>query len=331
MSAVEKPATATSRRRLTVPGTAVRSAPRPRGRRRSLTPPWVPYALVAPAMAVMVAVTGYPLVSVVLISLQHFRAFELINGTTKWIGLDNYRSLLSQPQLVQVLIRTIIFTAVNVGLTMAIGLGIAMLMRRTGRTPRLVLSISLILVWSIPQITATQVWEWLFDRDFGIVNWLLVNLHIGNFFQHSWLSEGASLLTVSTIIVVWGAVPFVALTLYAGLLQIPEDLYEAARVDGAGALSQLRGITMPLLAPILLLLALLSTIWDFRVFTQVYVLQQSGGITSQSDLMGIFAYHEAFGGNNYGRGAAISVISTVFLIGITALAVRRMVRAGETR
>jgi N,N'-diacetylchitobiose transport system permease protein len=328
MSAVEtKPPLAASRRRfLVLPGPSA-------GARRTVAPRRIPYVLLAPASLVMAATIGYAIVNLVLISFQHFRARELILGLpTNWVGFDNYRYILSQQEFKDTLIRTLAFTAVNVVATMAIGLSIALLMRQVGRGLRLLLATSMVLAWAIPVVTATQVFQWLFDRDFGVVNWLLTQLHIGNFQQHSWLSNPVSLLGIATLIVVWAAVPFVALTLYAGLSQIPEDLYEAARVDGAGSFSQLRSITLPLLAPIMLILALLSTIWDFRVFTQVFVLQKSGGISSDTNLIGIWAYHQSFGGSpNYGRGAATSAVGVVILLFITAFAVRRMVRMGGER
>ena len=108
-------------------------------------------------------------------------------------------------------------------------------------------------------------------------------------------------LGIATLIVVWGAVPFVALTLFAGLLQIPDDLYEAARVDGAGFWSQLRAITVPLLVPILLLLTTLSVLWDSRVFTQIYFLQQQGGIPGDTNLFGLWAYETSFAGRSTAR------------------------------
>jgi N,N'-diacetylchitobiose transport system permease protein len=322
MSAVETTATsAASRRRFVARGR----------RRRTVVPRYLPYLLITPALLVLGLVILFPLADLVLISFQRFRARELISGLpVAWTGLDNYRYVLGQDEFRQSLVRTLLFTAVNVALTLGIGLAIALMLRRLGTAMRLLVTTSMILAWAIPVVTATQVWQWLFDRDFGVVNWVLGGLHLGDFTQHSWLSNPVSLLSVATVIVVWGAVPFVALTLFAALTQIPDDLYEAARVDGAGAWAQLRDITLPLLAPVLLILALLSTIWDFRVFTQVFILQKSGGTSDETNLLGIWAYHQAFGGApNYGRGAATSAVGVAILLVVTALAVRRMVREGD--
>jgi N,N'-diacetylchitobiose transport system permease protein len=294
--------------------------------------PWhVPYVLLAPAVLALGAAVVFPFVYLVLISFQQFRARELIQDLpTVWVGLANYRYIVAKPEFWAVLGRTLIFAGVNVALTIAIGMGIALLLQRLGSRMRLLLSISMVLAWATPTVTATQVWQWLFDRDFGVVNWVLTTIRLGTFTQHSWLSDPTSLLGLATLIVVWGALPFVALVLYAGLSQVPEDLYEAARVDGASGWATFRRVSLPLLAPILLVLTLLSTIWDFRVFTQIFVLQKSGGISEDTNLIGIWAYHQSFGGTpNYGRGAATAFIGVVILLMITAVLVRRMVRIGD--
>lgn len=282
-------------------------------------------------MVVLGAALGYPLVNLVLISFQHFRAKELILGLpASWIGLDNYRYIVGRPDFWAVLGRTLAFAAINVALTIVIGMGLAVLLRRLGKPMRTLLSLSMVLAWVIPVVTATEVWMWLFDRDYGVINWVLTSLHLGNFAQHSWTSDPRSLLGVATVIVVWGALPFVGLTLYAGLTQVPEELYEAARVDGAGAWATFRQVSLPLIMPIVMLLTVLSSIWDFRVFTQIYVLQKSGGISEETNLIGIWAYNQAFSGTpNYGRGAATSFIGVVILLLITALLIRQMVRQGD--
>lgn len=312
----------------------------PAGRRLPLLGSWrsgasrprlVPYLLLAPSVVVLGATLGYPLVNLVLISFQHFRSRELILGLPpRWIGLDNYAYIVSQPDFWPVLSRTLGFAAVNVALTIVIGMGLAVLLSRLGKRMRIALSLSMVLAWVTPLVTATQVWAWLFDRDFGVFNWVLNSLRPGQFLQHSWTSDPLSLLGVATVIVVWGALPFVSLTLYAGLTQVPEELYEAARVDGAGGFAMYRLISLPLIMPIVLLLTVLSSIWDFKVFTQIFVLQKTGGISEETNLIGIWAYNQSFGGTpNYGRGAATSFIGVLILLVITAFLVRRMVRQGD--
>ena len=113
---------------------------------------------------------------------------------------------------------------------------------------------------------------------------------------------------VATLIVVWMGIPFIAFTVYAGLTQIPVELIEAARIDGAGFVDRFRYIAFPALKPILLILTSLSVLWDFRVFTQIYVLQKAGGVTRDTNLLGVYAYSISIGQNRYGIGAAIAIV-----------------------
>src|SRR5487761_984433 len=316
MSAVEERPAVTSRRRSLVLPLArpeTESPPSNPPRRRRGAKRWVPYTLISPAMLVLLAIIGFPIVFAIVIS---FQAFQLVTGgPVLWVGFKNYQDAISQGFL-SVLVRTAFFT-------------LAVIMRRAARWARVFLSVALVVVWAIPQITATEIFAWLFNGQFGLVNWLLGVLHIGNFTSHDWWLNPVSLLGIATLIVVWGAVPFVAITIFAGLLQIPDDLYEAARVDGAGFISQMRTITLPLLAPILLLLATLSTLWDSRVFTQIFVLQTQGGIPSDTNLFGLWSYSTSFSGQNYGAGAAISLFFTAVLLVVTIPAVRMMVKGAS--
>lgn len=340
MSAVEERIPAASRRRSLIPWASRRAnvpqtpgAPElpetPPGLRR-LVGRWVPYALSSPALLVLAVIIGFPLVFSLVISFQHFGVYQFVTGgPVLWAGFANYQQLFTG-QLVPVLVRTLLFTVTTVGLTIIIGMALALLMRRAHTWARIVLSVALVVVWAVPQVTATQIFIWIFDSEFGLANWLLTALHLGNFTNHDWWANPVSQLGIAAAIVVWGAVPFVAITLFAGLLQIPEDLYEAARVDGAGFVSQLRTITVPLLAPILLLLSVLSVIWDFTVFNQIYVLEQAGGISTETTTFGVWGYVTAFAGQNYGEGAAITMLTVALLCVVLAAAVRMMVRGART-
>jgi N,N'-diacetylchitobiose transport system permease protein len=303
-----------------------------RGRRR-LVGRWVPYALSGPAVAVLAAIIGFPLVFCLVISFQRYGGYQLVTGgPTEWVGFANYQGLFSG-ELGSVFVRTLLFLIGTVGMTLILGLGLALLMRRAHTWARIVLTVALVVVWAVPQVTASQIFIFMFDPVYGIANWLLSALHLGTYAHLShepWFNFPVSVLTLAATVVVWGAVPFVAITLFAGLLQIPEELYEAARVDGAGFLSQLGTITLPLLLPILLLLTVLSTIWDFGVFNQIYVLEQVGGVSSSTTTFGVWGYDVAFNGSNYAAGGAVTVLGVAILLIVTGVAVRLMVRGAQT-
>ena len=167
---------------------------------------------------------------------------------------------------------------------------------------RLLVSAALIIAWAMPALTATIVWQWMFDTEYGLVNWALDRQ------GQSWFANQLTFFMIATIIVVWMGIPFVAFTVYAALTQIPEEIIEAARIDGARFRDVLRYVSFPALKPILLILTSLSVIWDFRVFTQIYVLQNAGGITRDTNLLGVFAYRISIGENRFDIGAAVAVV-----------------------
>jgi len=134
-----------------------------------------------------------------------------------------------------------------------------------------------------------------------------------------------------TLLIVWGALPFVVITLYAGLAQVPHDLVEAAEVDGARPWRVFRDITLPILKPILLILTSLSIIWDFGVFTQPYLLIGQSKITTGNYLMSIYLFEEGYFKSDYGRGAAISLLMLLMVAALSVVYVRKMVRIGEAQ
>ena len=173
---------------------------------------------------------------------------------------------------------------------------------------RILLTAGLVLVWSMPVVVAVQVWYWMTNYQNGILNYALTKLHLGDYFQHDWYATTFSKLAMVTLLIVWGALPFVTITVYAGLSQVPRELVEAAEIDGAGPLRVFRDVTFPILKPILLILTSLSIIWDFGVFTQPYLLIGASHVDASNYLMGVYVYIEGYAHSNYGRGAAISLL-----------------------
>lgn len=292
-------------------------------------PRLLPYLLLLPATAVVAVMLGYPIFRLLALSLSSAKLRDLVKGTEAWNNFANYAEILGDDAFWSSLGRTIVFAVACVVATMLIGIVLALLLKELGRVMRMVVFVSLLCAWATPQVTATQVWQWLFDTRYGLVNWALVGLGLEGFDNHSWLAEPASLLTVAGIIVVWGAIPFVVLTIYAGRTQISESLYESASLDGATRWQIFWSITAPMLAPIFTMLAALSTIWNFRVFTQVYLLQQAGGITSETNLIAIHAYRTSFSGNDFGVGAAASVVMVLVLAGLSTFYIRRILKEAQ--
>jgi N,N'-diacetylchitobiose transport system permease protein len=305
---------------VTTTATEIETPPVAKARRRSSA---LPYALVLPSIIVLGAMLGYPLVRLVTLSMQEYGLPQVFGQSAPWVGFDNFRTILEDSYFWTVLWRTLIFCFANVVLTMMLGVLIALLLNALGRGMRLLVSTSLIIAWAMPALTATIVWQWIFDTEYGLVNWALDRQ------GESWWANQLTFFMVATIIVVWMGIPFVAFTVYAGLTQIPGDIIEAAKIDGAGFRDVFRYVIFPALKPILLILTALSVIWDFRVFTQVYILQRAGGITRDTNLLGVWAYRISIGENRFDIGAAIAVVMVAITALLTVVYLRAMLKTED--
>jgi N,N'-diacetylchitobiose transport system permease protein len=280
------------------------------------------YLLLVPAALAMVAGLGYPLVRQFVISFQEYGLAQQFGAPAEWVGLANYRRLLGDPYVWTVIGRSLVFCLVNATLTMALGIALALLMARISRGPRIVLQVALLLAWGTPVLATLTVWQWLFDSQYGVINWVLAEpFGIGDLRYHSWLIEPLSFYAVATVIVVWMSVPFVVFTVYAALLQVPTETLEAAEIDGANAWQRFWRITIPLVKPVLMVVVLLQVIWDLRVFTQIFVLQRAGAPTRETHLLGTYIYSLA---DEFSMAGAMATIMLALTLAINAYYIRRM-------
>jgi N,N'-diacetylchitobiose transport system permease protein len=285
----------------------------------------LPYGLLLPALVALVLALGYPLVRQVVLSFQEYGLPQQFGQPPTWTGLDNYRDLVDDSYLWILVLRTVAFCLVNATLTMAIGGAIALLMRQMSKPVRLLVQSALLLAWAMPVLAALTVWQWLFDSQYGVINWVLTRLG-AEYDGHSWLLNPLSFFFVATVVVVWMSVPFVAFTVYAALTQVPADVIESAEVDGANPRQRLRHIILPSIMPVLLVVALLQIIWDLRVFTQIYVLQKAGGVTRDTNLLGTYIYRSGIGEGDFGAAAAVAIFMLALTVVLTAPYVFRMLR-----
>ena len=241
------------------------------------------------------------------------------------MGANNYRRLVADGYLWRVTLRSIAFCLVNAALTMAIGVGLALLMRHMSRGVRLLVQTGLLLAWAMPVVASLTVWQWLFDTQYGVVNHVLTGLGL-DYEGHGWLLRPLSFFFVATVIVVWMSVPFVAFTVYAALTQLPEELVEASEIDGAGPVSRFRHVVLPTIRPVLLVVGLLQIIWDLRVFSQIYILQKAGGSARDTNLLGTYIYRLGIGGGEFGMSAAVAIFMLALTVVLTAPYVRAMLR-----
>ena len=302
--------------------------PRRPGRRRTARAgSFTPYALLTPALIVLAVITGWPLLQLLIMSFQEFGRAQVFGAPPEFVGLGNYVAVLADPAFWQVLGRSLAIAAVCVVATMILGILIAVLMKRLGAALRTLVSVGLLLAWAMPPLSATIVWGWIFDTQYGVLNYALVNwFGLTQFAGHSWLIDPLSFFFVATIIIVWGAVPFVAFTVYAGLTQVPDEVLEAAQLDGAGGVKRFRLVIVPFIRPILIVVTILQVIWDLRVFTQIYALQSIGGLAEQTNTLGVYIYRVSLGSGDFGAGGAISVIFVLLLAALSIFYVRSNVK-----
>ncbi|MFF3608936.1 carbohydrate ABC transporter permease [Streptomyces sp. NPDC002463] len=299
----------------------------PAGRRPR---PLLPYLLIAPSLLALLVVLGYPLVDMVTLAFQDMTRKELFSGTAPpWAGLGQFRTILGDGFFWTVVARTALFTGVCVTLTMGCGLLVALLMRRTSPWVRAAIAGVLVAVWAMPVMVAAAVFRWLFDADYGLVNWLLSTLPGIDLARHNWFTDPWEGFAVITAVVVWGALPFAAVSLHAALTQIPPELEEAALIDGARPSQVFRYVTFPAVKPVFVMVTTLMAIWDFGVFNQIW-LMRGGQPEREYYLLGVYSFIESFAVNRYSTGAAIALVTVVLLLAGAVLYLRQMLRLGET-
>lgn len=251
-----------------------------------------------PALSILSVVTIYPILYGFWLSL-HRRLF--IFNINEFIGLKNYIFLLKDERFWNAFKNTLYFTSISVSLELLVGLAIAILLNRRFKGKGAMRSIILI-PWAIPTVVSAKMWEWIYNPDFGILNYLLGT-------KINWLGDPFLALNAAIFMDVWKTTPFVVLLLMAGLQSIPQELYKAARVDGASNWCIFKTITLPLLKPAILVVLLFRTLDAFRIFDAIYVLT-GGGPANTTETLSIYAYKILFQTLQFGYGSTVAL--TVF-------------------
>lgn len=288
-----------------------------------------PWAMLLPSVTVLALVIGWPLINLIIMSTQEYGRAQIFGAPAPFVGLDNFIYVLSDDKFWAVFNRSVVFAAVNVFLTMTLGTLVALAMFQMTKGLRLLVQSGLLVAWAMPQLTAVIVWGWMFNTEYGVVNYSLTEFLGLDYLGHSWFAEPLSFFAVATIIITWQSVPFVAFTIYAGLTQIPNEVREAAMLDGASALQRFTNLTVAYLRPVFAIVITLQIIWDLRVFTQIYALQGLGGLREETSTLGVYIYNVSLGGGDYGMGGAISIIMVVLMTSISFYYVRRTIREAE--
>lgn len=268
---------------------------------------------IAPSLLVLLLLIGWPTIYSLFLS---FQKVVIAGGKIgyEYVGLQNYLTLLEDVRFRQALGQTFLFTTLQVSGVVGISLVLALVLNQAvlgvGLFKRLFL-----LPWALPYVVNALMWGWIYHGNFGVLNAVLLKLGLIDHY-HIWLAEPSEAMAVIIFASVWKAVPFAALVFLAALKTVPEELMDAAKVDGAGAGARFWHITLPWIRPVTLVLLVLQTMWSLKTFDLIWVLTE-GGPMDKTMVLNVFAYQQSWQFFKFGYGAAASWLITVLILGLT--------------
>ncbi|KFC69526.1 Binding-protein-dependent transport systems inner membrane component [Devosia sp. LC5] len=277
------------------------------------------YLLLAPAALLILAILVYPMLLAIDLSFHDVKFATLSFGADDYT-LKNYQRLFSSPEFWNAIRTTCMLLLVVTSISLCVGMGTALLVNQQFRG-RSFARMLIALPWAVPEVVAVVTWVWILDASFGVLNWLLLKAGlIGG--QVSWFSSPGSAFSAVTMVMVWKGYPFISIMILAGLQSIPEEFYQAAKVDGANVFQRFIWITVPCLAPVLGVTLVLTVLWVFRDFSIIYVLT-GGGPVGATETLAIMTYEEAFSFFRMGYASSIGVVTLLICAVISAFLVKK--------
>jgi multiple sugar transport system permease protein len=286
------------------------------GRRpRRVRARWGAVAFLVPAWVYVACFYIYPLISNVRMGFQDYTVSSFYTGKAPYVGLANYRAVFGSPVFWPTVVNTVVFTAGSLVFQFCLGLALAVFFRRVFPLSGVLRSL-LLVPWLLPLIVSGTTWRWMLGNDSGVLNQLLLHLHLVSHPVPWLVSTNMSLIAV-TLVNIWVGIPFNMVILYGGLQSIPEQVYEAAAIDGATAWQRFWRITLPLLRPVTLVVLTLGLIYTIKAFDIIMIVTQ-GGPAQSSQTLTTYAYDLSFQELTFGRGAAVGnilvLIAVVFAV-----------------
>ena len=279
--------------------------------------------LLLPAVSLFLALILYPFVNSLWLSLNSINTMTL---ASRFVGLENYREVLTSPDFWNALVTTFIWTAGALFLQVGMGVGLALLLHQNLWCRSLARGLVLF-PYLLPMVVAVLVWKWLFNDLYGIINHLLMSAGIIDM-PVDWLGSMPNAMIAIIMIGGWKYAPFVVLAVLARLQTIPEQLYEAARVDGASAIARFFDITLPQLRDVLAIIVLLRAIWDFKEFDLLYMMTGGGPVTA-TETLPLLVYKQAFPLMQMGKAAATAMLMMAVMSLFMLVYFRTRRRLGE--
>jgi multiple sugar transport system permease protein len=297
---------------------AAGAAPR---RRRRLTA-WRAAGFMIPVWAYVLCFYVYPLVSNVKMGFQNYTVSSFYTGSAPFVGFANYTAVFRNPEFVAVVVNTVLFTIGSLAFQFSIGLALAMFFRRVFPLNGVLRSL-LLVPWLLPLVVSGTVWRWMMYYDSGVINQTLLHLHLISQ-PIPWLvSTNMSLVSV-IVVNIWVGIPFNMVILYGGLQALPEQVFEAAAIDGASGWQRFTRVTLPMLRPVILVVLTLGLIYTVKAFDVIMLVTQ-GGPAYSSQTLTTYAYGLSFNQLLFGQGAAVGnvlILVAVVFAGIYLRAVR---------
>ena len=275
-----------------------------------------PYMYILPAAVFLGGVLGFPIVYSFVISFQKYNLATLVSRNAEFVGFQNYQAVLGNPGFVVALTHSLIFTFFSLLFQFTIGLGLAILFNKAFPLHQLMRGL-LLSGWQIPSVVTGTIFLWLFNLDYGLVNFILTSLKVVRE-PIGWFFDSNAALTAVIIANIWLGIPFNLILLSAGIAGLPEDVYEAATVDGANAWQKLIYLTLPLLKSTFTAVLMLGFIYTLRSFDLIWIMTK-GGPGSATEVLPTFAYRLSFIHFNFGQSAAAAVIILSILLCAAAL------------
>jgi len=253
----------------------------------------------------------YPMVMLVRMSFSNVTIANILHGWP-WVGLANYQAVFETGSFRAVVAQTLVFVVAVLAATMVAGLIFALVLRDS-KGFSLVTQTTLILVWTLPLVIVGSLWKFLLASS-GAVNRMLVALHLVNA-PVPFLAQPITALGAVALVSIWVGLPFAAMVMKSAILDVPEDVLEAARLDGANERKMITYIVLPMIRPTMLTLGVLTVVGAFRAFDLVYVMTKGGPGTSSSTIP-FYGYTQAFQQYQFGQAGAISVVAMLIVLGL---------------
>ena len=270
-----------------------------------------PYLYILPSVLFLGAVMGFPILYSIAISFQNFTLQTLVSKQAQFIWFQNYSDVLGDPAFLIALSHSLTFTFFSILFQFTIGLGLAILFSKAFPMSNVMRGLMLS-GWQIPSIVTGTIFLWLFNLDYGLINFLLTSSGVVKE-PIGWVVQADAALPAVIIANIWLGIPFNLILLSAGITGLPEDIYEAATVDGANGWQKIVHITIPLLRPTILAVLMLGFIYTLRVFDLIWIMTK-GGPGNATEVLPTLAYRLSFVHFNFGQSAAVAVIILTILL-----------------